>query len=116
MKTLILCAISIGATLTFANAANAERARQAQGPQVLVKVSDLDMHGEQGRTVFRSRLARGVAAYCGPAPSTLLDLDGHHAYRACLDEATSATLAQVVRGDTRFAQADIAVRRDSAGR
>lgn len=100
--------MAIGATLAFAGSAGAQSPGSAQ--KIVVKFGDLDLHGAKGQSVFQSRLAHGVALFCGPAPSTIRDLAGRASYSACIQDATAATLAQV-HNDVRFARADVVVRR-----
>jgi UrcA family protein len=62
--------------------------------RVVVKLSDLDLTHASGRAVLRQRVASGVAAFCGPLPK-LSNLDGSHAYRTCVRDATEQTMTAV---------------------
>jgi len=98
MKKLALIAAVAAASLGCAPLSIAQTARP-----IVVKYGDLNLKSDAGRAAFQARLASGVAAFCGSAPS-IMDVAGQQRRRACLTEATQKTFAALQRADSRFAE------------
>jgi UrcA family protein len=90
MSKLMTCSI---AALMLSCAAAKVQAAPAEGRPIVIKYADLDVSSPAGDAALRARVAAGVARFCGAEPA-LVDLSRHAAYRACIADATTATMAR----------------------
>ncbi len=91
--------IFLGMTLSLSVgvAANAAPAQidNADGASVVVRFSDLDLSRPDGAKALLGRLRVAASVACGGRPSSLLDLAGMQAYRACMRTSLDSAVSQV---------------------
>jgi UrcA family protein len=63
--------------------------------QVVVSYSELNLAHQAGRDVLTARLTHAAHVVCGPAPSSLNDLNGVQHHKQCVTDVLRRALAKL---------------------